>query len=110
MIFDIICILLICVIVTDQLHFWEEFSTYIKSLMTGGKFKSPIKFKLLECSTCQAHWLCLIYLICTGHFTIINYTIILVLSWSTPIINSILSFVINAVLKMINIISEKIDI
>ena len=110
MIFDIICIILICVIVTDQLHFWEEFSPYIKSLMTGGKFKSPIKFKLLECSTCQAHWLSLIYLICTGHFTILNYTIVLVLSWTTPIINSILSFVINAVLKLINIISEKIDI
>ena len=110
MIFDIICILLICVIVTDQLHFWEEFSPYIKSLMTGGKFKSPIKFKLFECSSCQAHWLCLIYLICTGHFTILNYTIILVLIWGTPIINSILSFVINAVLKIINIISEKIDI
>ena len=110
MIFDIICIILICVIVTDQLHFFEEFSSSIKSILTKGKFKSPVKFKLWICSTCQAHWLCLIYLLCTGHFTIINYTIILVLSWGTPIINSILSFVINAVLKMINIISEKIDI
>lgn len=110
MIFDIFCIILICVIVTDQLHFFEEFSSSIKSILTKGKFKSPVKFKLWICSTCQAHWLCLIYLLCTGHFTIINYTIILVLSWGTPIINSILSFVINAVLKMINIISEKIDI
>lgn len=110
MIFDIICIILICVIVTDQLHFWEEFSPYIKSLMTGGKFKSPIKFKLFECSTCQAHWLCLIYLICTGHFTILNYTIILVLSWTTPIISSILTLVKNLFLKTINTIANKFDI
>jgi hypothetical protein len=110
MIFDIICILLICVIITDQLRFWEEFSPYIKSLMTGGKFKSPIKFKLFECSTCQAHWLCLIYLICTGNFTILNYTIILVLSWTTPIISAILTFIKNAIIKLINVIAEKINI
>ena len=110
MILDIICILLICVIVTDQLHFWEEFSSSIKSILTKGKFKSPIKFKLFECSTCQSHWLCLIYLICTGHFTIINYTIILVLSWTTPIISSILTLVKNLFLKFINTIANKFDI
>lgn len=110
MIFDIICILLICVIVTDQLHFFEEFSSSIKSILTKGKFKSPVKFKLWICSTCQAHWLCLIYLICTGHFTILNYTIILVLSWTTPIISSILTLVKNLFLKTINTIANKFDI
>ena len=110
MILDIICILLICVIVTDQLHFWEEFSSSIKSILTKGKFKSPIKFKLFECSTCQSHWLCLIYLIYTGHFTILNYTIILVLSWTTPIISSILTLVKNLFLKFLNTIANKFDI
>ena len=103
-------ITIICVMVTDQLHFWEEFSPYIKKWMTGGKFKSPIKFKLFECSTCQAHWLSLIYLIFTGHFTILNYTIVLVLSWTTPIISSILTLVKNLFLKTINTIANKFDI
>ena len=110
MIFDIICILLITVIITDQLHFWENFSSSLKSLITRGKFKSPIRCKILECSTCQAHWLSLIYLICTGNFTILNYTIILVLSWTTPIISSILTLVKNLFLKFINTIANKFDI
>ena len=110
MIFDIICILLITVIITDQLHFFEEFSSSIKSILTRGKFKSPIKFKLCLCSSCQAHWLSLIYLISTGNFTIVNYTIILVLSWTTPIINSIFTLLKNAIIKFINKLAEKIEI
>ena len=110
MIFDIICILLITVIITDQLHFFEEFSSSIKSILTRGKFKSPIKFKLCLCSSCQAHWLSLIYLISTGNFTIVNYTIILVLSWTTPIINSIFTLLKNLFLKLINTIANKFDL
>ena len=110
MIFDIICILLITVIITDQLHFFEEFSSSIKSILTIGKFKSPIKFKLCLCSSCQAHWLSLIYLISTGNFTIVNYTIILVLSWTTPIINSIFTLLKNLFLKLINTIANKFDL
>lgn len=110
MIFDIICIILITVIITDQLHFFEEFSSSVKSILTRGKFKSPVKFKLWICSCCQAHWLSLIYLICTGNFTIVNYTIILILSWTTPLINSIFTLFKNAVIKFINILAEKIEI
>ena len=110
MIFDIICILLITVIITDQLHFFEEFSSSIKSILTRGKFKSPIKFKLCLCSSCQAHWLSLIYLISTGNFTIVNYTIILVLSWTTPIINSIFTLLKNLFLKLINTKANKFDL
>ena len=107
---DCLLITIIFVIITDQLHFWEEFSSSIKSLITKGKFKSPIRCKILECSTCQAHWLSLIYLICTGNFTIVNYTIILILSWTTPIINSIFTLLKNLFLKLINIIANKFDL
>lgn len=107
---DCLLITIIFVIITDQLHFWENFSSSLKSLITRGKFKSPIRCKILECSCCQAHWLCLIYLICTGHFTILNYTIILVLSWSTPMISSIFTLLKNAIIKFINILAEKIEI
>ena len=110
MIFDIICIILITVIITDQLHFFEEFSSSIKSILTRGKFKYPIKFKLWICSSCQAHWLSLIYLICTENFTIVNYTIILILSWSTPLINSIFTLLKNSFIKLINNIANKLDL
>lgn len=110
MIFDIICIIVITVIITDQLNFFEEFSSSIKSILTRGKFKSPIKFKLWICSSCQAHWLSLIYLIYTGNLTIVNYTIILILSWSTPLINSIFTLLKNIFLKIINTIANKLDL
>ena len=107
---DCLLITIIFVIITDQLQFWENFSSSLKSLITRGKFKSPIRCKILECSCCQSWWVNLIYIIIIDKFTIPMIVYILFLSWTTPIINSILSFMINAVLKMINKISEVLDI
>lgn len=106
MILDTICIMVICTIITDILQFWDNFSTYIKSWMTGGKFKSPIDFKLFQCSTCQTHWLCLIYLIVTNNFSILNYTYILGLSFMTPVLAQLLSLLRNIFMKLIYKISE----
>ena len=98
------------VIVIDQLHFVDDITSVISGWMTNGKIKKPIQLKPFTCSTCMSFWTNLIYIISIGHCTIPMILYIVVLSWGTPIINSILSFVINAVLKLINIISEKIDI
>ena len=98
------------VIVIDQLHFVDDITSVISGWMTNGKIKKPISLKPFSCSTCMSFWTNLAYIIITNQFSILMVLYILVLSWGTPIINSILSFVINAVLKMINIISEKIDI
>ena len=98
------------VIVIDQLHFVDDITSVISGWMTNGKIKKPIQLKPFSCSTCMSWWTNLIYILAIGHCTIPMILYIVVLSWGTPIINSILSFVINAVFKMINIISEKIDI
>ena len=103
-------ITIIWVVVLDQLHFWDDFSMMISSWLSGGKIKKPLDWKPFNCSVCMSFWTNLAYIIVTNQFSILMILYIVVLSWSTPIINSILSFVINAVLKMINIISEKIDI
>ena len=103
-------ITIIWVVVLDQLHFWDDITSVISGWMTNGKIKKPIQLKPFSCSTCMSWWTNLAYIIVTNQFSILMILYILVLSWGTPIINSILSFVINAVLKMINIISEKIDI
>ena len=103
-------ITIIWVVILDQLHFWDDFSTMISGWLSGGKIKKPLDWKPFNCSTCMSFWTNLAYIIVTNQFSIFMVLYILTLSWSTPIINSILSFVINAVLKMINIISEKIDI
>ena len=103
-------ITIIWVLILDQLHFWDDFSMMISSWLSGGKIKKPLDWKPFNCSVCMSFWTNLAYIIVTNQFSILMILYIVVLSWSTPIINSILSFVINAVLKMINIISEKIDI
>ena len=103
-------ITIIWIVILDQLHFWDDITSVISGWMTNGKIKKPIPLKPFSCSTCMSFWTNLIYIIAIGHCTIPMILYIVVLSWGTPIINSILSFVINAVLKMINIISEKIDI
>ena len=107
---DCLLITIIFVIITDQLHFWENFSSSIKSLITRGKFKSPIRCKILECSTCQSWWVNLIYIIIIDKFTIPMIVYILVLSWTAPLINSIFTLGKNLFLKLINTIANKFDL
>lgn len=104
-------IITICwVIILDQLHFWDEISTSIKSMMTGGKMKSPIDIKPFNCSTCMSFWTNLAYIIVTNQFSVQMILYILLLSWTTPIINAVFSFVKNLILKVINIISDFLKI
>lgn len=103
-------ITLFCVVVLDQLHFWDEITEVVSGWMTNGKIKKPIPLKPFSCSTCMSWWTNLIYIIAIGHCTIPMILYIVGLSWCTPIINSLLSFVRNAVLKLINTVSEKINI
>lgn len=103
-------ITIIWVLILDQLHFWDDFSTMISGWLSGGKIKKPLDWKPCNCSVCMGWWTNLAYIIVTNQFSILMVLYILILSWGTPIINSILSFVRNVVLKLINIISEKIDI
>ena len=107
---DCLLITIIFVIITDQLHFWENFSSSLKSLITKGKFKSPIRCKILECSCCQSWWVNLIYIIIIGKFTIPMIGYILVLSWTTPLINSIFTLLKNLFLKIINTLANKFDL
>ena len=107
---DCLLITIIFVIITDQLHFWENFSSSLKSLITKGKFKSPIRCKILECSCCQSWWVNLIYIIIIGKFTIPMIGYILVLSWTTPIISSVLTLLKNLFIKLTNTLANKFDL
>ena len=107
---DCLLITIIFVIITDQLQFWENFSSSLKSLITRGKFKSPIRCKILECSCCQSWWVNLIYIIIIGKFSIFMIGYILVLSWSAPLINSIFTLLKNLFIKLTNTIANKFDL
>ena len=103
-------ITIIWVLILDQLHFWDDFSTMISSWLSGGKIKKPLDWKPFNCSTCMSFWTNLAYIIVTNQFSILMILYILTLSWGTPIISSILTLVKNLFLKFVNTIANKFDI
>ena len=103
-------ITIIWVVVLDQLHFWDDITSVISGWLTNGKIKKPIQLKPFSCSVCMSWWTNLAYIIVTNQFSILMILYILVLSWTTPIISSILTLVKNLFLKFINTIANKFDI
>ena len=103
-------ITIIWIVILDQLHFWDDFSTMISSWLSGGKIKNPLDWKPFNCSVCMSFWTNLAYIIVTNQFSILMVLYILTLSWGTPIISSILTLVKNLFLKFINTIANKFDI
>ena len=107
---DCLLITICWVIILDQLHFFEDFTSSVKSLLTKGKFRNPINIKPFNCSVCMSFWTNLIYILIVGKFSIFMIGYILLLSWSAPLINSIFTLLKNLVIKFINILAEKIEI
>ena len=103
-------ITIIWIVILDQLHFWDDFSTMISGWLSGGKIKKPLDWKPFNCSVCMSFWTNLAYIIVTNQFSILMILYILTLSWGTPIISSILTLVKNLFLKFINTIANKFDI
>ena len=75
---------LIFVIGLDVLHFWDEISKIISRIITKGKVEKPFDLKPFSCSTCLSFWTNLVYLICTGNFSILNVAIIIVMAMLAP--------------------------
>ena len=107
---DCLLITICWVIILDQLHFWEDFSSTIKSIFTKGKFRNPINIKPLNCSVCMSFYCNLIYIIIIGKFSIFMIGYILLLSWSAPVISSVLTLLKNIFLKLINTIANKLEL
>lgn len=107
---DCLLITICWVIILDQLHFWEDFTSSVKSLLTKGKFRNPIQIKPFSCSTCMSFYCNLIYILIVGKFSIFMIGYILVLSWSAPLINSIFTLLKNLFIKLTNTLANKFDL
>lgn len=71
---------LIFVIGLDILHFWDEISKIISGIITKGKVKKSFELKPFSCATCCSWWVNLAYIIFSGHFSIVNVAIIIVMA------------------------------
>lgn len=107
---DCLLITICWVIILDQLHFWEDFTSTIKSILTKGKFRNPINIKPFNCSTCMSFYCNLIYIIIIGKFSIFMIGYILLLSWSAPMISSIFTLLKNLFIKLTNTLANKFDL
>ena len=107
---DCLLITICWVIILDQLHFWEDFTSSVKSILTKGKFRNPINIKPFNCSTCMSFWTNLIYIIIFGKFSIFMIGYILLLSWSAPVINAIFTLLKNLFIKLTNTLANKFDL
>lgn len=105
------CLLItvIFVIVSDLLHFWDNFSPIISRALTKGKITKPIPSKLMTCSTCQSWWANLIYIIIVGKVSIPMIAYILILAYFATFINDVLAFTLDLLKKIINNLSNLID-
>lgn len=98
---NLLCIAIICVIVTDLTDFFSFVKSVLSRILTSGRFSSSNwTFKILDCSLCQTHWLGLIYLIITQSFSIPMYTYVLFISLLTPVIGNLITFLLDSIQKI----------
>lgn len=89
MILNILLIAIITVIVIDLSGFIQSLESGLSKWLRIPNCHIPRPF---SCSLCSTTWLSIIYVIIIGKFTILNVTVILLISYMTPIIKDILIF------------------
>lgn len=80
-IFNMFCIVLICVVVIDISGFIDSLKSGLKWLITKGKFNgSNYRIKPIDCSFCMSFWSNVIFLLVVGKFTIPYIALALIMS------------------------------
>lgn len=99
---NMLCVALVCVVVIDMSGFMDSFTGTIRSLLTRGRFNTPMELKPFTCSFCMSHWINLGYILVLSEFTIVNYLYILILSLFTPVMKDVLEKIISKLQQWIN--------
>lgn len=82
---NIFLIAVCCVIVIDVLQFFDNLNPILSKLL-GFRVKLGKPF---TCSTCSSFWLGLLYLIIVGAISLKTITLLLAVSASTPLLNTL---------------------
>ena len=77
----------------------EDMLTPIVRWLTGSKIGTV--GKPFSCSLCMTFWTGLIYLLCTGNFTIVNFTVLLLLACLTPVTLMVYHLVVDLFTRMV---------
>lgn len=108
--FDLLCIAIIIVIITDISDWVETVKKTISYILTKGKIvKTQFRLHLVDCSFCQIFWCGIIYLLVTGEFTLPYITVVCLLACFSGLIKSSILLIEDAVVKIIKVIYKLID-
>lgn len=104
MLINLFFIQIIIVIITDISDWPKTVYKVVSYILTKGMIvKDDLNWHLVSCSFCQMWWIGLIYLIICHSFTIPYIALVALLSFATPITNSILLLIKDLVLYLINL-------
>lgn len=102
---DLFCIAFIMVFIQDISGVVYHLETSIGKLLN---LRQKPSIKVLECSLCSTWWLGLIYLLCVGHFTIVNVAIVAMIAMLTPVIQDAERLIIDICGEIIRILNKNL--
>lgn len=106
---DLFLIALIVVFIVDISGAIDSLKSGIKWIITKGKMNnSDYQLKPFDCSLCTTFWVCLIYLIVMGEFTLPHIAFTCLLAAFTGLIKSAILVVEDVITKIIQVIYKYI--
>lgn len=104
-ILDLVCISIILVYITDITDFPDNIKKGIKWVLTKGKMSgSDYRLHLIDCSRCQLWWAGIIYLLCTGNFTLPYLVVVAILSCFASVIKDAIILLKDVLVKINQVI------
>ena len=108
MLYQLLLIQIIIVFIIDLSGIIDTLKSVISRLLTGYSNFNQFSIKPFDCSLCMMFWSGLIYIIASAHFCLLNLLWVCLLSYLTPITNTILINIKDILLYLLNKIYDKI--
>ena len=96
---DLIIMTIIVVFLIDLSGVIESITGAVKKWLGTSK---EISLKPFSCSLCMTHHTLLLYLLFVGHFTLLNYLLVCLLAYFTPVIKDLLIMAKDLMVKVID--------
>lgn len=98
---NLFLITLITVLIIDISGFINSIKFLISKILKIKDYRN-IRLKPIDCSFCMNFWLGIIYLFITSNITLLNLSIVLLLSFSTETLKDVLTMIKDILTKIIN--------
>lgn len=99
MLIDLFIITAIIVFVIDLSGVMDSIYNWLRKWL---KTTKELQIKPFDCSLCMTHHILLLYLLITSQFTLINYLVVCMLSFFTPVFKDIMLLTKDLAIKIID--------